>query len=584
MSMLLVSNEQSGHYLMHYRTKGSKNGVRLYQNPDGTLTPLGREHYGVGENRRYDRLESTITKNTSNASKHTSKAAEIKKELDKDESRMLKGKSHMSDLDRTKLLKKYYKLNTKSLAYQRKAEHGKYKLMKFLSSTQRLYDERLKAGIDIALNTKNSNPIVDRMLEHADSSTDLKAFLDSLTEEQRNALYVIFDDLLPDESDDHLEHHGVKGQEHGKRQYQYEDGTYTPLGRIHYGIGLGRKKKKGDSESGDSGSSEGDSAKSERRKARAERREERRKASATKREQNKIERKALKEAAELERKNIRNLTDDELQARINRLNKEKQLDQLIREQSERGMSPLRQKASKLLSEAAENLAKQTLSTLTQKMVNKLGEKLDEKEAIDLGKYRDVDLFSLNSDELSKIQDAFSKAGQIAENRNKVFTNIENAERREKAKKAEEEKARQDAEKKAADEKRAADAKAAEEKKIQNAEAQAKNKAWKTQAENDSKTRAEAKQIAKAEKEAAAETKRREAAERKAETAKNKEAAEKAVEEARRREEAARKSASDAAASSSRVTAARNMLNYGYSIKQIAAALNLSESVVEKMLR
>lgn len=616
MSMLLVSNEQPGHYLMHYRTKGSKNGVRLYQNPDGTLTPLGREHYGVGENRRYDRLESTITKNTSNASKHTSKAAEIKKELDKDETRMLKGKSHMSDVDRTKLLKKYYKLNTKSLAYQRKAEHGKYKLMKFLSSTQRLYDERLKAGIDIALNAKNSNLIIDRMLEHADSGTDLTEFLNSLTEEQRNALYVIFDDLLPDESDDHLEHHGVKGQEHGKRQYQYEDGTYTPLGRIHYGIGLGRKKKKDDSESGDSGSSEGDSAKSERRKARAERREERRKARATKREQNKIERKALKEAAELERKNIRNLTDDELQARINRLNKEKQLDQLIREQSERGMSPLRQKASKLLSEAAENLAKQTLSTLTQKMVNKLGEKLDEKEAIDLGKYRDVDLFSLNSDELSKIQDAFSKAGQIAENRNKVFTNIENAERREKAKKAEEEKARQDAEKKAADEKRAADAKAAEakaeadrkaaaekkeadrkaaekreadakaaeEKKIQNAEAQAKNKAWKTQAENDSKTRAEAKQIAKAEKEAAAETKRREAAERKAETAKNKEAAEKAVEEARRREEAARKSASDAAASSSRVTAARNMLNYGYSIKQIAAALNLSESVVEKMLR
>lgn len=598
MSMLLVSNEQSGHYLMHYRTKGSKNGVRLYQNPDGSLTPLGREHYGIGDdNRRYNKLESSIAKNTNNASKHTSKAAEIKRALDKDETRMLKGKSHMSDQDRTKLLKKYYKLNTKSLAYQRKAEHGKYKLMKFLDTVYKNYQE-------------------PETMVHADSETNFKAFLDGLTEEQRNALYVIFDDLLPDESDDHLEHHGVKGQEHGKRQYQYEDGTYTPLGRIHYGIGLGRKKKKGDSESGDSGSSDGDSAKSERRKARAERREERRKARATKREQNKTERKALKEAAELERKNIRNLTDDELQARINRLNKEKQLDQLIREQSERSSSPLRQKASKLLSEAAENLAKQALSTLTQKMVNKLGEKLDEKEAIDLGKYRDVDLFSLNSDELSKIQDAFSKAGQIAENRNKVFTNIENAERREKAKKAEEEKARQDAEKKAADEKRAADtkaaeakaeadrkaaaekkeadkkaaekraadAKAAEEKKIQNAEAQAKNKAWKTQAENDSKTRAEAKQIAKAEKEAAAETKRREAAERKAETAKNKESAEKAVEEARRREEAARKNASDTAASSSRVTAARNMLNYGYSIKQIAAALNLSESVVEKMLR
>lgn len=35
-------------YLMHYRTPGSKNGERLYQYKDGSLTPLGREHYGVG--------------------------------------------------------------------------------------------------------------------------------------------------------------------------------------------------------------------------------------------------------------------------------------------------------------------------------------------------------------------------------------------------------------------------------------------------------------------------------------------------------------------------------------------------------
>lgn len=37
-----------GPYLAHYRTKGSKNGVRLYQYLSGALTPLGREHYGVG--------------------------------------------------------------------------------------------------------------------------------------------------------------------------------------------------------------------------------------------------------------------------------------------------------------------------------------------------------------------------------------------------------------------------------------------------------------------------------------------------------------------------------------------------------
>jgi len=43
-----------GPYLAHYRTKGSKNGVRLYQYLSGALTPLGREHYGVGPPRGSD--------------------------------------------------------------------------------------------------------------------------------------------------------------------------------------------------------------------------------------------------------------------------------------------------------------------------------------------------------------------------------------------------------------------------------------------------------------------------------------------------------------------------------------------------
>lgn len=41
-----------------------------------------------------------------------------------------------------------------------------------------------------------------------------------------------------------LAHHGVDGQEWGKRKYQYEDGSLTPLGRIHYGVGEAREKAK----------------------------------------------------------------------------------------------------------------------------------------------------------------------------------------------------------------------------------------------------------------------------------------------------------------------------------------------------
>lgn len=39
-------------YLAHYGTPDMKWGQRLYQNKDGSLTPLGRIHYGVGEARK----------------------------------------------------------------------------------------------------------------------------------------------------------------------------------------------------------------------------------------------------------------------------------------------------------------------------------------------------------------------------------------------------------------------------------------------------------------------------------------------------------------------------------------------------
>ena len=37
----------------------------------------------------------------------------------------------------------------------------------------------------------------------------------------------------------YLIHYGIKGQKHGLRRYQNEDGTYTEEGKRHYGIGEG---------------------------------------------------------------------------------------------------------------------------------------------------------------------------------------------------------------------------------------------------------------------------------------------------------------------------------------------------------
>jgi hypothetical protein len=53
-----------------------------------------------------------------------------------------------------------------------------------------------------------------------------------------------------------LFHSGTKGMKWGKRLYQYEDGSLTPLGRSHYGVGPSRGIKKSASKTDSSDSSE----------------------------------------------------------------------------------------------------------------------------------------------------------------------------------------------------------------------------------------------------------------------------------------------------------------------------------------
>lgn len=60
----------SSDYLAHFGVAGQKWGKRQYQNEDGSLTPEGREHYGVGEARRSSRKEAKErTQNAVNAYK-----------------------------------------------------------------------------------------------------------------------------------------------------------------------------------------------------------------------------------------------------------------------------------------------------------------------------------------------------------------------------------------------------------------------------------------------------------------------------------------------------------------------------------
>lgn len=75
---LVTRDDFENRTLAHYRTEGSKNGVRLYQNKDGSLTPLGRIHYGIGKAKDAASAEIKdhvkIVTSTSNVDKTAAKA------------------------------------------------------------------------------------------------------------------------------------------------------------------------------------------------------------------------------------------------------------------------------------------------------------------------------------------------------------------------------------------------------------------------------------------------------------------------------------------------------------------------------
>lgn len=112
-------------------------------------------------------------------------------------------------------------------------------------------------------------------------------------------------------SESELMHWGIPGMKHGRRRFQNEDGSWTPLGlkerRAREGFGEGREARK--------------AARAERKAIKAEARSARKAARAER----------ITAAKEQRRKNnLKTMTDDELKAKISRMNMEKQYKELSR--------------------------------------------------------------------------------------------------------------------------------------------------------------------------------------------------------------------------------------------------------------
>lgn len=144
--------------LAHFRTKGSKNGVRRYQQPDGTWTPLGlrerRIREGFGE-RRAARKEARAKRREEKAAAKAAERSRRAEELAKfNEKRRLSNPKTMTDeelrkgIERKKMEQEYRELNRNPLLktagnlvqnyMKNKAEAEKAKERQYQNETNRI--------------------------------------------------------------------------------------------------------------------------------------------------------------------------------------------------------------------------------------------------------------------------------------------------------------------------------------------------------------------------------------------------------------------------------------------------------------
>jgi len=167
----------------------------------------------------------------------------------------------------------------------------------------------------------------------------------------------------------YLAHHGVKGQKHGVRQWQNPDGSLTPAGRIHYGVGEARDKI------GSAAKSVGTAIRKKVKPTNAELNAQiRKEKSKILNKQKREELKRLKKTGEIEdpkkrvgRKKYSEMSDDEINSRITRLKKEAELAEL---EMSKNLGP----GKRMVVKAIEKGITTGIQTATQSGLKTAGEK------------------------------------------------------------------------------------------------------------------------------------------------------------------------------------------------------------------
>lgn len=309
-------------YLMHHGVKGQKWGKRQWQNADGSLTPAGRAHYGYGEPaKEKNSFDPASTKGFDQADiakkydfrKYDSQLKELRRIHNESVPKGIRDPGHITvqrgmerianEIVEKKGIKEFEERAKQFNKHVRKNPNSEMDsvLAVIFGESNREYPNN-----EYPMPTKKqvANYMYHRLYDYQEQLA---------SEEYR----------LKHADEDYLMHHGTKGMKWYQRRYQNEDGSLTTLGRIHYGIGKGRKEE-GAKEKVAAYDAKRKEEKTARRAERAEARAQR------KEEQAEIDKEKLITSGSARDilKNADKLTNKELQEAVNRLNMKKQLSQL----------------------------------------------------------------------------------------------------------------------------------------------------------------------------------------------------------------------------------------------------------------
>ena len=257
----LISFDSQGNLICHSRTPGSKNGIRLYQNEDGSYTELGAmnggrysQHNSSGSSKAEEKANAAREKYfSSSARKQASLQKKDMKWLYKNQDKLTKQATKGVSREDTKAWKQEVKaagsqysgknyltqISKISAAYVNKGAEAKELYSKYTGQAVVFLAQRGDINVRAALTYNRSNASAykngiyadGRQAYHKDGATvyDVDSRKAKHSDSDGETFYSF------DSQGNIICHHRTPGSKNGVRLYQNEDGSYTELGAMNGG-------------------------------------------------------------------------------------------------------------------------------------------------------------------------------------------------------------------------------------------------------------------------------------------------------------------------------------------------------------